>query len=111
MKKLLSVLILVLVALLPAHAVLKEKDLARTLGVLRAELASDYEKQQQFLQMYEQQGAAQHQQLVSYMNQCEQIGLMLYSQSADHRMAPQRARPLRRPHHFAAQHAACGQER
>ena len=47
MKKLLSVLILVLVALLPAHAVLKEKDLARTLGVLRAELASDYEKQQQ----------------------------------------------------------------
>ena len=83
MKKLLSVLILVLVALLPAHAVLKEKDLARTLGVLRAELASDYEKQQQFLQMYEQQGAAQHQQLVSYMNQCEQIGLMLYSQSAD----------------------------
>ena len=83
MKKLLSVLLLVLVTLLPAHAVLKEKDLARTLGVLRAELASDYEKQQQFLQMYEQQGAAQHQQLVSYMNQCEQIGLMLYSQSYD----------------------------
>ena len=32
------------------------------------------------MQMYEQQGAQQHQQLVSYMNQCEQIGLMLYSQ-------------------------------
>ena len=83
MKKLIFLLILVLTAVLPASAVLKEKDLARTLGVLRAELASDFEKQQQFLQMYEQQGAAQHQQLVSYMNQCEQIGLMLYSQSAD----------------------------
>ena len=79
-------LILAMVCLLPimvCKAVLKEKDLARTLGVLRAELARDYEKQQAFMQMYEQQGAQQHQQLVSYMNQCEQIGLMLYSQSTE----------------------------
>ncbi len=67
----------------PVGAVLKERDLARTLGVLRAELSSDYEKQQIFKARYEQQGAAQHQQLVWYMNQCEQIGLMLYSQSFD----------------------------
>mgnify|MGYP002624292484 CR=1 FL=1 len=83
MKRLLALLLACLVAFVPGRAVLKERDLARTLGVLRAELASDYEKQQMFMQMYEQQGAAQHQQLVSYMNQCEQIGLMLYSQSAD----------------------------
>jgi len=82
-KRILSLLLIALITALQAQAVLKERDLARTLGVLRAELASDYEKQQLFIQMYEQQGAAQHQQLVSYMNQCEQIGLMLYSQSAD----------------------------
>ena len=51
--------------------------------MLRQELASDFEKQQAFMARYEQQGAQQHQQLVWYMNQCEQIGLMLYSQSAD----------------------------
>lgn len=66
-----------------SHAVLKEKDLARTLGVLRAELEKDWERQQAFIQLYEQQGIQQHQQLVNYMNQCEQIGLMLYSQSTE----------------------------
>ena len=65
------------------HAVLKERDLARTLGVLKAELQANYEKQQAFMARYEQQGAAQHQQLVKYMQQCEQIGLMLYSQSTE----------------------------
>ena len=82
MKRFLIILAAVL-TVLPGYAVLKERNLARTLGVLRAELAADYDRQQMFMQMYEQQGAAQHQQLVSYMNQCEQIGLMLYSQSTD----------------------------
>ena len=83
MKRVLAIVCVCLLAVLPGRAVLKERDLARTLGVLRAELARDHEKQQIFMQMYEQQGAQQHQQLVSYMNQCEQIGLMLYSQSTD----------------------------
>ena len=77
------VALLMLLAAVPAGAVLKERNLARTLGVLRAELETDRAKQQAFMARYEQQGAAQHQQLVAYMNQCEQIGLMLYSQSAD----------------------------
>ena len=81
MKQLLALVLGILLLSIPVHAVLKERDLARTIGVLRAELTSDYERQQVFIQMYEQQGATQHQQLVSYMNQCEQIGLMLYSQS------------------------------
>ena len=80
--------LLALLAVLPAHAVLKERDLARTLGVLRSELAANHEKQQAFMARYEQQGAAQHQQLVSYMNQCEQIGLMLYSQSSENTSIP-----------------------
>ena len=82
MKKiLLAALLLTLFA--PSYAVLKEKDLARTLGVLKAELQATYEKQQEFMQRYEQQGLLQHKQLVWYMHQCEQIGLMLYSQSTD----------------------------
>ena len=83
MKLKLFCVLALLLMVLPGRAVLKERDLARTLGVLRAELAADYDKQQMFMQMYEQQGVAQHQQLVSYMNQCEQIGLMLYSQSTE----------------------------
>ena len=82
MKKiLLAALLLTFFA--PSYAVLKEKDLARTLGVLKAELQTTYEKQQEFMQRYEQQGLLQHKQLVWYMHQCEQIGLMLYSQSTD----------------------------
>ncbi|MBQ9560417.1 MAG: mechanosensitive ion channel family protein [Bacteroidaceae bacterium] len=83
MRRIASALALCLLVCMTAQAVLREKDLARTLGVLRAELAADYNRQQMFMQMYEQQGARQHEQLVSYMNRCEQIGLMLYSQSAD----------------------------
>ena len=83
MKRFFTILFTISICFSTAQAVLKEKDLARTLGVLRAELASDYNRQQMFMQMYEQQGARQHEQLVSYMNRCEQIGLMLYSQSTD----------------------------
>ncbi len=83
MKKLLAFLVFAALFVGHAQAVLKEKNLARTLGVLRAELETNYEKQQTFMAMYESQAAAQHQQLVSYLNQCEQIGLMLYSQSSD----------------------------
>ena len=74
---------LLLLFAIPAGSVLKEKDLARTLGVLKAELQTNYEMQQAFMQSYEQQGMQQHKQLIWYMHQCEQIGLMLYSQSTD----------------------------
>lgn len=91
---------LLLLFAIPADSVLKEKDLARTLGVLKAELQTNYEMQQAFMQNYEQQGMQQHQQLVWYMHQCEQIGLMLYSQSTDNTFdmayACQQAANLRR---------------
>ena len=83
MKKFLSLAALLLLFTIPAGSVLKEKDLARTLGVLKAELQTTYEQQQAFMQSYEQQGMQQHKQLIWYMHQCEQIGLMLYSQSTD----------------------------
>lgn len=99
MKKLIFAAVLLIFAV-PAGSVLKEKDLARTLSVLRAELQVNYEKQQAFMQNYEQQGMQQHKQLVWYMQQCEQIGLMLYSQSIDNTFdmayACQQATNLRR---------------
>jgi small-conductance mechanosensitive channel len=91
---------LLLLFTIPAGSVLKEKDLARTLGVLKAELQRNYEQQQAFMQSYEQQGIQQHKQLVWYMHQCEQIGLMLYSQSTENTFdlayACQQAANLRR---------------
>ena len=99
MRKILFVALL-LIFTIPAGSVLKEKDLARTLGVLKAELQANYEQQQAFMKSYEQQGMQQHQQLVWYMHQCEQIGLMLYSQSPDNTFdmayACQQATNLRR---------------
>ncbi len=83
MRRFFVFLLAAFVAVSPSWAVLKERDLARTLGVLRAELQADYRRQQAFKARYEQQGAAQHEQLVWYMNQCEQIGLMLYSQTPE----------------------------
>ena len=43
MKKILLFTILLLVCVMPANAVLKERDLARTLGVLKDELQTKYE--------------------------------------------------------------------
>jgi small-conductance mechanosensitive channel len=100
MKKILSLAAFLLIFTIPAGSVLKEKDLARTLGVLKAELQTTYEQQQAFMQSYEQQGMQQHKQLVWYMHQCEQIGLMLYSQTTDNTFdmayACQQAADLRR---------------
>ena len=81
-RRILAILLTIL-CVAQSPAVLREKDLARTLGVLRAELQMSYEKQKQFMAMYEQQGATQHQRLVNYMHKCEQISLMLYSQTTE----------------------------
>ena len=99
MKKIILAALL-LIFTIPVGSVLKEKDLARTLGVLKAELQTNYEMQQAFIQSYEQQGMQQHKQLIWYMHQCEQIGLMLYSQTTDNTFdmayACQQAANLRR---------------
>ena len=100
MKRIFLLAALLLLIIQPAGSVLKERDLARTIRVLRAELQANYEMQQSFMQSYEQQGTQQHKQLVWYMHQCEQIGLMLYSQSTDNTFdmayACQQATNLRR---------------
>jgi len=83
MKRICILILTVLCIAIPSHAVLKEKDLAKTLGVLRLELYRSYRQQKTMMQRYEQQSVAQHRQLVDYMQRCDQISLMLYSQKND----------------------------
>ena len=83
MKKIFVLLIISVFTVFQAQAVLKEKDLAQTLGVLRAELEQSYNEQQAMMAMYEKRYVDQHQALVRMMQQSNQIALMLYSQNAD----------------------------
>lgn len=83
MKKTLAVFLAALCISLQAGAVLQEKSLARTLGVLRLELYNNWKKQKAFMARYEHQQEMQHKTLVEYMQRSEQISLMLYSQKSD----------------------------
>jgi len=66
-----------------SFAVLKERDLGRTLGVLRLELYRSYNAQKSFMLRYETRSKQQHQQLIENMQKSEQVGLMLYSQNTE----------------------------
>ena len=69
---------------LSSFAVLKEKDLARTLGVLRAELEQTYKRQQTEMSRLTMMHDQQHNKLVEYMQSAEKISLMIYSQKQDY---------------------------
>lgn len=84
MKRIILLLTISLLFITQSQAVLKEKDLARTLSILRLELNMNYREQKIMMQLYEQQSAIQHKQLIDYMQRCDQISLMLYSQKNDH---------------------------
>ena len=83
MKKLFVLIILSFLTVFQAQAVLKEKNLAQTLGVLRAELEQSYNEQQAMMEMYKKRYVDQHTALIRMMQQSNQIALMLYSQNAD----------------------------
>lgn len=83
MKKILVFVLLCMVTVFQAHAVLKEKDLPQTLGVLRAELEQAYNQQQILMDMFEKRNVEQHANLIRMMQNSNQIALMLYSQNAD----------------------------
>lgn len=83
MKKILLLIAISVLTVFQAHAVLKEKDLAQTLGVLRAELEQSYNEQQALMAMYEKRYVEVHTNLVRMMQNSNQIALMLYSQNAD----------------------------
>ena len=68
---------------LDAGAVLKEKNLASTLSVLRAELETSFSEQRQNIARYTAYNEIQHKQMISLMQRSDQIALMLYSQKQD----------------------------
>ena len=85
-KKIIGQLLCLLAMLcvcLPAGAVLKEKNLASTLSVLRAELETSFNEQRQNLARYAVYNEQQHKQMISLIQRSDQIALMLYSQKQD----------------------------
>ena len=83
-KKRLLMVVLALLALLPAYAVLNEKDLAQTLSVLRYELRSAWLASAERSKRTMDRGARQRAQLVEMMQQSNELSLMLYSQKQDY---------------------------
>lgn len=83
MKKIFALVLLCLFTVFQAHAVLKEKNLLQTLGVLRAELERSYNEQQQLMARFDKRNMEQHASLIEMMQKSNQIALMLYSQNSD----------------------------
>ncbi|MCR4964922.1 MAG: mechanosensitive ion channel [Bacteroidales bacterium] len=83
MKKILLLIIISFVTIFQAHAVLKEKDLAQTIGVLRSELELAYNEQKAMMARYEKRYVEQRARLIGMMQGSNQIALMLYSQNSD----------------------------
>ena len=83
MKKISLLWLLGIIFILPAHAVLKEKDLDNTLSVLRVELKDyhdDLERQSGFMK---EQNQRVFEQTRDILNKSSQNSLMLYSQKPD----------------------------
>ncbi len=83
MKKIIVLFFVAALSIFQAHAVLKEKNLSQTLGVLRAELEASYNDQMAMMQSFEKRNVEQHANLIRMMQKSNQIALMLYSQNED----------------------------
>ncbi len=84
MKKKITAILLTLLVLVPAYAVLSEKDLAHTLSVLRYELSASYRNSERMSSRMRGSGERQHARLVRMMQQSNELSLMLYSQKQDY---------------------------
>ena len=84
MKRVLFILLSAIVLVLPAHAVLKEKDLKQTLSVLRVELTSNHLEQKKQMRMFKQENEQVRRNMFSIMQRSNQNALMLYSQKPDY---------------------------
>ena len=83
-KKRLLALSLALLVLVPAYAVLNEKNLSHTLSVLRYELRSAWKDMEARAERTRGSGARQHARLVQMMQRSNELSLMLYSQKQDY---------------------------
>jgi len=84
MKKRLIAAISALLVIVPAFAVLSEKDLGQTLQVLRYELSSTYRATAERMARMKGREERQHARLVEMMQQSNELSLMLYSQKQDY---------------------------
>ena len=84
MKKKAFSILLCLLILVPAFAVLNEKNLSQTLSVLRFELGSTFRNSERMAQRMRGNGERQHARLVRMMQQSNELSLMLYSQKQDY---------------------------
>ena len=83
MKKLSVLLLLLLTIVMQSQAVLKERDLNRTLHVLRLELHDKWQKQEESRRRMLERSEAQHTNLVNIMKRCQSTSLILYSQGRE----------------------------
>lgn len=83
LKTSLLVLALLIGSAVTSWAVFNEKDLARTLQVLRYELSRAYSQMAKNQLAYEKQDEKQHEDLIQLVNSCNELSLMLYSQKQD----------------------------
>ena len=83
MKKIILTLLLLLSVSFQSQAVLKERDLNRTLHVLRLELHDKWEKQEESRKRIRERNQAQHTNLVNIMKRCQSTSLILYSQGRE----------------------------
>ena len=84
MKKYLLSAILLIAIILPVGSVLNEKNLAKTLSVLRIELENTFNKQQRMISRLKVMSEVQHRRMVDIMERSSKISLMLYSQQRDY---------------------------
>lgn len=82
-KKIFLTAAALLAASAPSWAVFNEKNLAQTLQVLRYELCKAYSEMEKNQTSFEKQDDRQHAELVSLIQSCNELSLMLYSQKQD----------------------------
>lgn len=83
-KKFLLFIVTMLIAVLPAGAVLKEKNLENTLSILRGELTTTYQDLQKQAVIMEQGKQRIRQNMLDIYTRSSQNSLMLYSQKSDY---------------------------
>ena len=83
-RKLLSILVALLVAAVPAIAVFTGMDLDATLSNLRRELFHDYLQISKTREQMDGQYEVQHQKMVGIVKKCNDLSLMLYSQKQNY---------------------------
>ena len=84
MKKRVIAIAAALLIIVPAFAVLSEKDLSQTLSVLRYELQAAWQTSTERASRMKGSGERQHARLVKMMQQSNELSLMLYSQKQDY---------------------------